>query len=113
MSLYLVVILATGCNKNDNNIIDQDPNAGPETGLLENRKIVVSGEERDYHLYIPQNPVNAPVVMLFHGNESNNDEILDLTNVKAPYKIWLDIAAQENIILVLPNGSEGSCGDNG
>ncbi len=113
LPLYVLVILVLGCDKSDNNTIDKDPNLGPEIGLLENRKIVVSGEERDYHLYIPQNAINAPIVMLFHSNKSNNDELLGLTNVKAPYKIWLDLAERENIILIVPDGSEGSGGDNG
>lgn len=115
ISLYFLLILALGCNKNDNESIgpDSDSDPGIEKGLLEDRKINVSGIERNYHLYIPQNPTNAPVVMLLHGNKSNNDEILGITGVKAPYKIWLDVAEQENIILIIPNGSEGSSGNNG
>lgn len=112
MPLCVLVILALGCTKNDNNTIELDQ-PDREIGFFENQKIDISGKERDYHLYIPQNPINAPIVILFHGNRSNNDEILGLTNVKAPYKIWLDIAEQENIILIVPNGSEGSGGDNG
>ncbi|MDB4291975.1 prolyl oligopeptidase family serine peptidase [Maribacter sp.] len=114
--LFIVLILAFSCNKNDDAIENPNPDG---KGLLENQKITVSGLERNYHLYIPQNPINAPIVLLFHGNKSNNDEIIGIDrsflnrDIKAPYKVWLTLAEQENIILVIPNGSEGSGGDNG
>lgn len=113
MLLYVFVFLVVACTKNDNTTVDLIPGPALEEGLLENQKIDILGTERDYHLYIPENPINAPVVMLFHGNGSNNNEILGITNVKAPYKVWLDIAEQEDLILIVPNGSEGTDGKNG
>jgi polyhydroxybutyrate depolymerase len=85
---------------NDNN----DSNEDIELGLLTDRTIQVSGIHREYHLYIPQNYSNAPVVMLFHGHSTSNDALIGLNNETAPYKIWLDKAEQENIILAIPNG---------
>lgn len=107
--LFFLVIVTLSCNNNDDTITDP----GMDTGLLENLEIDILGQERNYHLYLPQNTVNAPVVFLFHGNRSNNNEILGITGSKAPYKAWLDVAQQENIILVIPNGSEGAGGNNG
>ncbi|TMM59042.1 hypothetical protein FEE95_06305 [Maribacter algarum] len=112
---YIVLFLALSCSKKDDDTpIEQDS----AKGLLENLKIDISGEEREYHLYIPQNSENVPVVFLFHGNKSDNDQLIGIgglfnRDIKAPYKVWLSIAEQENIILVIPKGLEGSTGDNG
>lgn len=103
---FLILFFAVGCKKN----VSTPP---IEKGLLKNQAITVGGLIRNYHIHVPNNPVNAPVVLLFHGNGSNYDEILGLTGIKAPYKKWLDIAQQENLILVVPNGSSGSTGSSG
>ncbi len=97
----LLLLLVLSCNKNE---------ASPEIekGLLKNQSIIVGGIERNYHIYVPGNPLNAPVVLLFHGNGGSYDDMLGLTGVKAPYKVWLDIASRENLIIVVPNGTLGS-----
>lgn len=84
-----------------------------EKGLLKNQVITVGGINRNYHLYVPGNPTNAPVVFLFHGNGGNYDDLLGLTGVKAPYKVWLSIAQNENLILVVPNGTLSSMNTRG
>jgi poly(3-hydroxybutyrate) depolymerase len=94
-----ILLLTLGCNKNDESSTDL------EKGLLKNQSISIAGTDRNYHLFIPNNPTNAPVVFLFHGNGGSNDDMLGLTNIKAPYKVWLEIASQENLILVVPNGT--------
>lgn len=102
--LYLaLIVLAVGCNKED----DMNPAPG-EQGWHKNQTIDISGTSRNYHLYLPKNATNAPMVILLHGNRSSNDELLGFTNAKAPYKVWEKIAAQENIILIAPNGTDGS-----
>ncbi len=114
---FILFLVAQGCDRNDDQTTAPTP--VDERGLMENRKIAVSGVERSYHLYVPQQPENAAVVLLFHGNKSDHDEIIGIDrsvlnrDLNAPYKLWLDLAAQENIILVIPNGTEGSSGDNG
>lgn len=102
-----MIALALGCKKKEN------PTITIEKGLLKNQVLNVAGLDRTYHLYIPENPTNAPVVMLFHGNGGSHDDILGLTGIKAPYKIWLDLAQQENLILVVPNGTLGSSNSRG
>jgi polyhydroxybutyrate depolymerase len=72
-----------------------------------NQPIFVQNNERQYHLYLPADSRTAPIVVLLHGNGGSNDQILGLTGTKAPHKVWLDIAQQENIILVVPNGAIG------
>lgn len=103
----ILFLLLLGCNKND----DSSPDL--EKGLLKNQSISIAGADRNYHMFIPNNPTNAPVVFLFHGNGGSSDDMLGLTNIKAPYKIWLNIASQENLILVVPNGTVGSSGSRG
>lgn len=107
--LYLSLIaILLGCTKED----DSNPLPG-EQGWHKNQTIDVSGTSRNFHVYLPENVTNAPIVILLHGNRSNNDEIMGFTNVKAPYKTWEGIAQQENIILVAPNGTNGSSGHRG
>jgi len=98
---YLFVILIYGCDKNN-------LNPEIERGLLLDQTITIEGVARNYHIYIPNNPINAPVVLLFHGNGGDYDAMLGLTGVKAPYRVWLDIALQENVIVIVPNGTLGS-----
>jgi len=109
MLLYLTLIpLLISCSKEDDVMLP--PGA---QGWHKNQTIDVSGTGRNYHLYLPENVTNAPIVILLHGNRSNNDELLGFTNAKAPYKAWEGMAAQENIILVAPNGTNGSNGHLG
>lgn len=106
---YLALItLTVSCDKDD----DVNPPPG-EQGWHKNNTIDISGTSRNYHLYLPQNASNAPIVVLLHGNRSSNDELVGFTNAKAPYKIWEAIAAQENIILIAPNGTNGASGHRG
>lgn len=110
VQLIILTTLVISCSKDDN--IRNEPPI--ETGLLENQTITISGLSRGYHLYVPQNYINAPIVFLFHGNRSSNDLILGLGingTIKAPYKIWLTIATQENVILVVPKGINNGWND--
>jgi polyhydroxybutyrate depolymerase len=102
----LLILLTLSCN-------NDEISPKIEKGLLKNQVIAIGGVDRYYHLYIPNNPLNAPVVFLFHGNGGSYDELLGLTGVKAPYKVWLDIANQENLIIVVPNGTLGSLNTRG
>lgn len=105
-SIIFLILLTLGCSK-----IEISPEI--DKGLLKNQNINIGGIERNYHIFIPNNPTNAPVVFLFHGNGGSNDDLLGLTNVKAPYKVWLDIASQENLIIIVPNGTLGSNNSRG
>ncbi len=96
--MCFLIILSFGCRKST--ISDEI-----EAGLLKNQVIASGGLARNYHLYVPNNHVNAPVVFLFHGNGGHYDDMLGLSNVKAPYKVWLDIAFEEDIIIAVPNGT--------
>lgn len=98
--LILIIIISlqlVSCNKE----VSQDIiNPDLQTGLVKDQTINISGIKREYHLFIPQNYNNAPVVILFHGHSSDNNKLLEST----PYKVWLQKAENEHIILVVPNG---------
>lgn len=106
LTLLIIPLLFTSCSKDEST---NTTNTVTETGLIKNQTINVSGVNRNYHLYIPQNYTNAPIVILFHGHNSNNDELIELT----PYKVWLQKAEQQNIILAIPNGLYTSDNEKG
>ncbi|WP_298481166.1 PHB depolymerase family esterase [uncultured Maribacter sp.] len=107
-SIFIALILLFGCIKREDNT-----NQETEKGLLQNQKINISGESREYHIYVPATPENAPIVVLLHGHSGSSDQILGLENTKAPFSVWLNIAEQENIILLVPNGKIGASGHQG
>lgn len=103
LKLFIITAIAIctlGACKTDEHT---DPPTHP-TGLIEDELIIVNSSHRAYHLYIPTNYINAPIVILFHGHSGNYDMLLGLDGVTAPYKEWLSIAERENVILLIPNG---------
>lgn len=102
----LLLLFITSCN-------NEKISPEIEKGLLKDQVITVEGLDRSYHLFVPDKPSNAPVVFLFHGNGGSYNDLLGLTGVKAPYKVWLEIADQENIIIVVPNGTLGASDSRG
>ncbi len=111
-NIFLYVAMATvlsRCDKGDT----PPPPAVDGSGWHTDQTIAISGSNRNYHLYIPENAMNAPIVFLLHGNRGSNDELMGFTGQKAPYKVWETIAKQQDLILVVPNGSNGSGGHRG
>lgn len=105
-NLFILVflVLCTGCNTNPST----------KSGvLLQNQTFSVSGIDRNYHIYLPEVKTDSPVVMLLHGNSGSSDQILGILPVKSPFKLWLDIAERENLILVVPDGLTGPNGKQG
>ena len=75
--------------------------------LQRNQHISIKGINRSYHLFNPSQKANSPIIILFHGNGGSADNISGLSHVKAPYIPWFDIAANEGLILVIPDGTIG------
>ena len=75
--------------------------------LLINQHLIVNDTIRTYHLFNPYKKANSPIIFLFHGNGGSADNIAGLSNVKAPYIPWFDIASKEGLILVIPDGTMG------
>lgn len=73
--------------------------------LLTNQQIKIGGINRTYHLFNPSQKANSPIIFLFHGNGGSADHIAGLSHVKAPYVPWFDIAVNEGLILVIPDGT--------
>ncbi|NND90351.1 MAG: hypothetical protein HKN42_05755, partial [Granulosicoccus sp.] len=99
----------SGCGSSGNSVMEPVH----ESGLLHDQSILVGNEIRSYHLYLPENPSTAPIVFLLHGNGGSSDQLLGVSGSKAPYKVWMDVALRENIILVVPDGTLGSNGKKG
>jgi len=99
------LILLLGCRGDGDTI--QPPNNNFPSGLLTDQSIDIQGLQRNYHLFLPQNPKNASIILLLHGNRGSADQILGISGVKAPNALWMDIAQRENLILIVPDGSEG------
>ena len=100
--LILILLLAMSCQDDDTPSESLSP-----TGLIKDNLLESNGIERAYHLFIPENYTNKPVVIILHGNGGSHDDILGFTNVKSPHKIWLSIAEQNEFIVVVPNGTLG------
>ncbi len=105
----LLLSLLTSCGNKNNPPISPEN----EARLLRDQGFVSSGLTRNYHLFLPENPSSAPIVFLVHGNSGSSNQILGLIGTKAPFKIWMDIARQDNIILVVPDGVEGPNDEQG
>lgn len=106
----LIIVLALfsfiSCKAND---IPKNDNKN----LSLNQKIYVDGEKRNYHIYVPNNPENRPLVMLLHGNRGSANQVIGKRRGKSPQKIWLDLAKQHEFIVVIPNGNRSPEGYRG
>lgn len=104
-SIGVILLLVLSACKNN----DSEPTTSSDTiGLFTDQTINVAGQSRNYHLYLPENPASASIVFLLHGNSGSADQLLGLTRATAPYKVWLTLAANNNVILVVPDGLNGS-----
>lgn len=91
--------------------VSQDTPAEPE--LETDIAIDINGEQRSYHLYDPNTPTIDAVVFLLHGNRGSADQILGLENTVSPFKRWMQIADEQNLMLVVPDGAVGPEGHQG
>ena len=81
-----------------------------EAGLFRGLSFIVDGQQRSYDLYVPSKVGNQsrPLVLMFHGHFGSSDVMTGANGKKAPYKLWLEIAEKENILVAVPNGENGS-----
>jgi len=109
MRKFILLSLVFLCISNTSNALHKNP----KKNLLLNQKIFIEGQKRKYHIYIPDNHVNKPVVILLHGNRGSANQVIGRSIVKAPQKIWLDLAEQDEFIVIVPNGNKGPEGHRG
>lgn len=83
--------------------------------LLKDQSIVIQDHERTYDLYVPTKLGTSPrpLVLLLHGHIGNADVMTGENRKAAPYKVWLDIAEREKLLVLIPDGVEGSKGHRG
>lgn len=100
----ILIFFAVSCNKPNDN--DQD-----EYGLF-TKMIVVDGTIRRYAMYLPKdiNNLSVPLVFVLHGGSGNIENMTGENGYKAPFKIWMNIADEEKIIIIYPEGLNGSSG---
>ncbi len=100
---YLLIpfLLLFGCSDND----DEAPTL-PPFGLLKDNKIIIGNEERNFLLYVPENQENSPLVFLLHGKSDNGVDLIGAGDPEriTPYKRWIALADENNLILVAPDG---------
>ena len=104
--LLLVFFFIFGCTHLDNN------NSENENGLFY-KTIVVDNTERRYAIYIPQNSDISflhPLVIELHGGGIYIEDMTGDSGYKSPYKLWMNIADKENLIIVYPEGLNGTYG---
>ena len=109
--LLSCLLLLASCGSNNTGEPTVDPMH--DVGLQAKQNINVSGMQREYHIYLPTDPATAKTVLILHGNSGSSEQILGLNGTIAPYKVWMDIALRENLILVVPDGIIGPNGKQG
>lgn len=100
LALFTISLCLISCAS-----IDRPTDTSIKDGLLKNQVIKIDGDNRQYHLYLPAKTEDAAVVVLLHGHGGSSNQILGIPNKKSPFKLWLDVAERDNIILVIPNGN--------
>lgn len=80
-----------------------------QVGLVRDNTIQVDGVTRRYHYYQPATDgVTAlPLVFLLHGHGGSADMLSGQTAHPAPFKLWMELAESEKILLVYPDGMAG------
>jgi len=86
-----------------------------QSGLHKNNAIPVGGVQRIFDYYIPSGLGSqaVPLVILLHGGLGNADTMTGEDGSPAPFKIWMDIAESEKLILIYPEGLERQNGETG
>lgn len=87
-----------------------DPIGEVEPGTPTAKTVTVDGEERSFVIYAPSSANNKarklaglPAVIVFHGTTQNSDT--PFSDTGGANQEWLEIAEEEGVVLVAPNGS--------
>jgi len=78
--------------------------------MFKDQTLQVGELTRTYDLSIPEHRGDdpRPLVLLLHGHMGDAELMLGKNRRAAPYKVWLDIAAREGLIVAVPDGAVGS-----
>ena len=116
-SILLLWLLAagailTGCGNSSGGIIGGTP---PQSGLFKDNSTSIGGVQRTYDYYIPSGLGSqpAPLVILLHGGLGSADTMTGADGSPAPFRVWMDVAEAEKLILVFPEGLIRPNGETG
>ncbi len=103
--LCFIMAASAGCHRASNN--EETDKAG-----LFTENIVVDGASRRYAIYIPKDlgGVAHPLIFELHGGGVYIEDMTGESGHKTPYKLWMDIADREKLIIVYPEGLNGAYG---
>ena len=91
------------------------PSTAAIAGLFKDQTLQVGELTRTYDLYVPDRRGDdpRPLVVLLHGHMGDADVMTGGNRKAAPYKVWLEIAAREGLVVAVPDGAVGSDGYRG
>ena len=98
---FFIFSLFFGCNSTESTSRDLKGSDLVKAELFEQR-VLHNGEEREYFLYVPDSyneNTEYPVLLNFHGFGGNAKDYIDYESD------FRDVAEQEGVILVYPQGS--------
>lgn len=111
--LFLLVLIANlvSCSGSSSDSTQETD----DIGLFANHSVVFEGLTRSYDYYIPNNLGSSPrpLIILLHGGGSRSEDLTGTSGFKAPYTVWMDIAEEEKLILLYPDGALNSEGGQG
>ena len=110
--LFTAGAILTGCGGSSGGIIGGTP---PQPGLYKDNSTSVGGVQRTYDYYIPSGLGSqpAPLVILLHGSLGSADTMTGADGSPAPFRVWMDVAEAEKLILVFPEGLVRPNGETG
>jgi len=103
------LLAACGDEGVDPPAISPDPDPSLETGLVQDASLTgPGGEERFFDYYVPENLATTPaLVIVYHGGRGNAQATYA---DEAAQSEWLEIADEEGLLVVYPNGTEADTG---
>jgi len=110
--LFMAVSVMGGCGGSSGGSSGNFP---PKPGLYKDNAISVSGVQRTYDYYIPSGlgSQTVPLIILLHGGLGNAESMTGEDGSPAPFKIWMDIAESDKLVLIFPEGLERPNGETG
>jgi len=101
--IFLLALLCVGSCSH------KESHRGNNIPVLITQMLTIDGQNREYQYFTPNpNVASQPLVILLHGNGGTIDAMTGANNRPAPYRLWLDLAAQYQFAVAIPQGALGS-----
>jgi len=81
--LIMPILMLQACGSTQDSNVDTKH----QDRLVTNANLETEDGNRNYHLYLPRSPDNAPIVLLLHGHSGSGDQILGLNGVVSPFRL--------------------------